>query len=117
MPDFEAQVFVCTNSEGAEDRRHCGDKAGREIRRRFNRLLVKHGLTATVSVNNLGCTSQHGLCSPGQGSVTVIGPTAELGGVWYVAAPDDVEEIITEHLIGGRPVERLRNTERSIKFS
>ena len=47
----------------------------------------------------------------------MIGPTAELGGVWYVAAPDDVEEIITEHLIGGRPVERLRNTERSIKFS
>ena len=117
MPDFNAQVFVCTNSEGAEDRRHCGDKAGREIRQQFNQLLVEHGLISTVSVNNLGCTSQHKFCSPGQGSVTVFGPKSGLGGVWYVASPDDVEEIITEHLIGGRPVERLRNAERSIKFS
>ncbi len=117
MPDFNAQVFVCSNSEGAEDKRHCGDKAGREIRQKFNQLLVEHGLISTVSVNNLGCTSQHKLCSPGQGSVTVFGPKAELGGVWYVATPDDVEEIITEHLIGGRPVERLLNTERSVNFS
>ena len=117
MADFKAQVFVCTNSEGAEDQRHCGDKAGRELRKQFNQLLVKHDLISTVSVNNLGCTSQHGRCSPGEGSVTVFGPTAELGGVWYVATPDDVEEIITEHLIAGRPVERLRNPERAIKFS
>ena len=117
MPDFKAQVFVCSNSEGAEDQRHCGDKAGREIRQQFNKRLVEHGLISSVSVNNLGCTSQHGRCSASQGSVTVFGPTAEVGGVWYVATPDDVEEIITEHLIGGRPVERLRNPERSITFS
>jgi (2Fe-2S) ferredoxin len=117
MPDLSAQVFVCTNSENAEDQRHCGDKSGPEIRKQFNELLVKHGLLQTVAVNNVGCTSQHKYCPPSKGSVTVIGPKAEMGGVWYVATPDDVEEIITEHLIGGRVVERLVNHDRAVKFT
>ena len=117
MPDYSAQVFVCTNSEDAEDRRHCGDKSGPEIRQRFNELLVKHGLIETVGVSNVGCTSQHRLCEVTDGSITVFGPRAGMGGVWYVVSPDDVEEIVTEHLIGGRVVERLRNTERAVKLS
>jgi len=117
MPEYSAHVLVCTNSEGAEDRRHCGDKAGKEIRKRFNELLVSHGLADRVTVNNVGCTSQHALCSPGQGSVTVYGPRAESGGAWYVATPDDVEEIITEHLENGRLVQRLYNDQRSVKLA
>lgn len=39
MPDYAAQVLVCTNTENAEDRRHCGDKGGREVRQMFNELL------------------------------------------------------------------------------
>lgn len=116
MPDFKAQVFVCTTVEGENDDRHCGTKGGPEIRQQFNRLLVEHGLISTVSVNGLGCTSQHGLCSLQDGSVTVFGPNAEMGGVWYVMTPDDVNEVITEHLIGGRVVERLVNKERAVKF-
>ena len=117
MPDYSAQVFVCTNSEDAEDRRHCGDKSGPEIRQRFNELLVKHGLIQTVGVSNVGCTSQHRLCDVSGGSITVFGPKAEMGGVWYVATPDDVEEIVTEHLIGGRIVDRLLNRDRSVKLT
>ncbi|MCL0028541.1 (2Fe-2S) ferredoxin domain-containing protein [Dehalococcoidia bacterium] len=117
MPEYKAQVFVCTNSEDTEDQRHCGNKSGDAIRQQFNQLLVKHGLLESVSVGDVGCTSQHSRCSQEQGSVTVFGPTADLGGVWYTASPDDVEEIITEHLIGGRLVERLRNPERSITFT
>ena len=44
MAEYVAQVLVCNNSEGAEDQRHCGDKGGREIRQKFNELLVKHKL-------------------------------------------------------------------------
>jgi (2Fe-2S) ferredoxin len=117
MPEYSAHVLVCTNSEGAEDKRHCGDKAGLEIRKRFNELLVSHGLVEKVTVNNVGCTSQHAQCSPGQGSITVYGPGADIGGTWYVASPDDVEEIITEHLENGRSVDRLRNGGRSVKLT
>ena len=117
MADYVAQVLVCTNSEGAEDQRHCGDKGGRENRRRFNELLVKHNLIDKVMVSNVGCTSQHAQCDTPQGSVTVFGPDPALGGTWYVATPDDVEEIVTEHLINGRVVERLRNPNRQVRFT
>ena len=117
MAEFEAQVLVCTNSEGAEDKRHCGDKAGEQVRQRFNQLLVKHGLQERVTICDVGCPSQHRKCDTTQGSLIVYGPSPAQGGVWYVASPDDVEEIITEHLINGRVVERLRNDERSIKLS
>ncbi len=51
-----------------------------------------------------------------QTSVTVYGPGAALGGTWYVATPDDVEEIVTEHLVNGRIVERLQNPGRSVRL-
>ena len=35
--------------------------------------------------------------------------------VWYGnVRPEDAEEIVTEHLVGGRPVERLRIAEECI---
>ena len=117
MPDFKAQVFVCATVDAAVDGRHCGSKGGPEIREKFNRQIVEHGLISTVSVNGVGCTSQHGLCAQEEGSITVIGPKAEMGATWYRITPDDVDEIITEHLIGGRIVERLLNKDRAVKFS
>ena len=117
MAEYVAHVLVCTNSEGAEDLRHCGDKGGPEIRQKFNELLVRHGLVDRVTINDVGCTSQHRSCATIQGSVIVYGPDAALGGTWYNASPDDVEEIITEHLIKGRVVQRLRNDERAVKLA
>ncbi len=117
MPDYVAQVFVCTNSEDAEDKRHCGDKDGPAIRQKFNELLVKHKLLDKVTITNVGCTSQHRLCDSNQGTIIVYGPQAALGGTWYAASPDDVEEIITEHLINGRVVGRIHNTERDVTFA
>ena len=52
MTDFKSQVFVCTHIDNEDDDVHCGAKGGPEIRQRFNRLLVEHGLLSTVSVNN-----------------------------------------------------------------
>jgi (2Fe-2S) ferredoxin len=117
MPDFTAHVLVCTNTENADDKRHCGDKGGPAVRQKFNQLLVQHKLLEKVTVSNVGCTSQHRFCDGSQGNVIVYGPRAEMGGTWYTATADDVEEIITEHLINGRIVERLRNNERVVKFS
>ncbi len=116
MPDYGAHVLVCTNSEGAEDRRHCGDKNGQAVRQRFNELLVEHNLLEKVSVSNVGCTSEHRVCDASQGNVIVFGPSAALGGTWYTVSPEDVEEIVTEHLVKERVVERVRNPGRSVKF-
>ena len=58
------------------------------------------GLAGRVRVNHAGCFSQ---C--GNGPMAVVYPDA----VWYAAlTPADADEIVREHLVAGRPVERLR---------
>ena len=116
MPDYTAHVLVCTNSEGAENKRHCGDKGGDALRQKFNKMLAAHGLMNKVAINDVGCTSQHSACETSQAIAVVYGLDPALGGVWYVASPDDVEEIVTEHLVNGRVVERLRHKERAVKL-
>ena len=117
MQEYGAHVLVCTNTEGAEDRRHCGDKNGMMVRQKFNELLVEHNLANKVTISNVGCTSQHKICDSSQGNVIIYGPAAQLGGTWYTMAPEDVEEIIEEHLVKGRIVKRIVNEGRSVKFS
>jgi len=117
MSEYVAHVLICANSEGAKDLRHCGDKGGSEIRKKFNELIVKHDLISKVTISDTGCTSQHGLCDVPQGAVIIYGPSQSTGGTWYTASPDDVEEIVTEHLINGRIVERIVNKGRGVKFA
>jgi len=58
------------------------------------------GLKYRVRVNEAGCLDQ---CE--HGPVLIVYPEA----VWYgFADPDDAEEIVQEHLLHGRLVERLR---------
>ena len=49
MPDFKAQVFVCATVDAEVDGRHCGSKGGSEIRAKFNRQIVEHGLISTAA--------------------------------------------------------------------
>ena len=57
------------------------------------------GLKLTVRANKAGCLDQ---CE--HGPTVVVYPEA----VWYGhVTPADVDEIVTEHLVHGRPVERL----------
>jgi (2Fe-2S) ferredoxin len=58
------------------------------------------GLGDRVRVNKSGCLDQ---CE--HGPTVVVYP----GAIWYgFVKPDDVQEIVNEHLLNGRPVERLR---------
>jgi (2Fe-2S) ferredoxin len=58
------------------------------------------GLGGKIRVNQSGCLDQ---CE--HGPVMVVYPEA----VWYGhVQPEDAAEIVREHLVGGRPVERLR---------
>jgi (2Fe-2S) ferredoxin len=61
------------------------------------------GLANSVRVNKSGCLDQ---CE--HGPTVVVYP----GAIWYgFVKPGDVQEIVSEHLVNGRPVERLRLAE------
>jgi (2Fe-2S) ferredoxin len=63
-------------------------------------LTREAGLAGRVRINKSGCLDQ---CE--HGPTVVVYPDA----VWYGGVkPEDAEEIVSGHLIAGRPVERLR---------
>jgi (2Fe-2S) ferredoxin len=96
MGQFERHVFVCTS--GTWCPRIDGDGLG--VHARLKELVARAGLKGRVRVNHAGCLDQ---C--GHGPMVVVYPED----VWYGGVSvGDVEEIVEEHLIGGRPVERLR---------
>jgi (2Fe-2S) ferredoxin len=93
-------VFVCTSGDWCPAR----DGDGLGVHARFKQEVAQAGLKDRVRVNHSGCLDQ---C--GHGPMVVVYPEA----VWYSGVrPEDVPEIVREHLSGGRPVERLvyRNT-------
>jgi (2Fe-2S) ferredoxin len=93
---FERHLFVCTSGE------FCPllDGNSRDIHQAFKEQVAKAGLKGAVRVNNSGCLDQ---C--GHGPNAVVYPD----NVWYShLTVEDVPVIIQEHLIDGKPVERLR---------
>ena len=111
MAKFEHHLFLCTNErdEGAA-RPSCGKSGSTKLKRAFKEAIQEAGLKGKVRANEAGCLDQ---CE--HGPTVVVYPDA----VWYgFVDVTDVEEIVNEHLLHGRPVERLRladtclNTER-----
>lgn len=99
-PPYVKHVFVCTNRrpEGSP-KGCCASKGSEEVRARFKAELERRGVKG-VRANAAGCLDA---CS--RGVVVVVYPE----GVWYgQVTPEDVPQIVEEHLLGGRPVERLR---------
>jgi (2Fe-2S) ferredoxin len=101
LPAFVRHVFVCLNSRPADaSRRSCTADGTSELHVRLQQLTKAAGLAGKVRINKAGCLDQ---CE--HGPVVVVYPEA----VWYGnVRPSDVEEIVSEHLVAGRPVERLR---------
>lgn len=101
MPSFERHIFVCTNERPTEHPRGCcSAKNSQAIRDALKAAVKKSGFGDRVRVNAAGCLDQ---CE--HGVTLVVYPDA----VWYgFVTASDVEEIVREHVVGGRPVERLR---------
>lgn len=86
-----------------------GCKASRsdEIVKNFKTYLSEAGLADKVTVSITGC---FGFCE--KGPILKISPD----NVFYVhVSPEDVKEIVEEHLVGGNVIERLLYEEPSLK--
>ena len=100
MPFYQYHVFFCTNQRDAGEA-CCADFDSRGMRdyvkQRTKELGIHH--EGGVRINIAGCL---GRCE--------LGPTLVVypDGVWYTYVDkDDLDEIINEHLLNGRIVERL----------
>jgi (2Fe-2S) ferredoxin len=100
---YQRHLFFCTNQrpDGAE-RPSCGLCDSARMRAYVKARIKSLGLAGAgqVRVNTAGCLDR---CE--QGPCLVVYPDE----VWYTYVDeDDLDEIIESHLVGGRPVERLR---------
>ena len=101
MSYYRHHVFVCTNQreDGRQCCAECGSPALRDHLKRRTKELDITG-PGGVRINIAGCLDR---CA--EGPVLVVYPEA----VWYTYVDqEDLEEILTEHLVHGRIVERLR---------
>jgi (2Fe-2S) ferredoxin len=99
-PPFQRHVFICTNRRpDGNPKGCCATKGSEEVRERFKRELEARGLKGSMRANAAGC-----LDTCAFGVSVVVYPE----GTWYGGVkPEDVPAIVEEHLVGGRPVERL----------
>lgn len=100
MPRPERQVLVCVNSRPpGNPKGSCGEKGSQGLFDRLKELLRERGLDGRVMLNRTYCLKH---CS--RGPTIAVQPD----NVWYAGvAPEDLAEICSEHLEGGKAVERL----------
>ena len=89
---YRSHVLVCAGTG-------CTSSHSLRIIENFHKKLEETGYDKEVQVIRTGC---FGLCAAGP--VVVVYPE----GIYYShVKPEDVEEIVNEHIIKGRPVQRL----------
>ncbi len=100
-PYYKYHVFFCTNQR--EGGANCCANRGSVALRDYAKKKVKElGLARKggVRINTAGCLDR---CE--EGPVIVVYPE----GTWYTYIDEeDIDEIIDEHLVHGRQVERLK---------
>lgn len=100
MPKPERVVYVCGNQrpEG-HPRGSCAQKGSGEVITKFAELLDSQGLVGKVTLAQTSCV---GPCF--EGPIVCVQPD----NIWYKQVTgNDVETIVKEHLIGGKPVEKI----------
>jgi len=101
MSHYSHHVFFCCNQRtGGEV--CCNDRGATEVRDYAKKKVKELGLAGEgkVRVNMAGCLDR---CE--EGPVMVVYPNE----TWYTYVDKtDIDEIISEHLQGGRVVERLK---------
>lgn len=101
MSHFRHHVFFCCNQR-EKGSRCCNEQGASELRDYAKKRVKALGQSGEgkVRINMAGCLDR---CD--EGPVLVVYPDE----VWYTYVDrDDIDEIVEEHLVNGRPVERLR---------
>lgn len=92
MANYKMHILICAGTG-------CVASSSELIVKRFKQELEKHDLTDDVQVLKTGC---FGFCE--KGPIVKIQPD----NTFYVTVrPEDVPEIVAEHIVKGRQVERL----------
>ena len=89
---YRSHVLVCGGTG-------CTSSGCQQIMVKLNDELKKQDLADEISVVQTGC---HGLCA--LGPIMIIYPDAAF---YAMVKEEDIPEIVSEHLLKGRPVERL----------
>lgn len=89
---YRSHVLVCGGTG-------CTSSGSEEIIRVLQEEIDKNGLTNEVGVVKTGC---HGLCA--LGPIMIVYPEATF---YSMLKPEDIPEIVSEHLLKGRIVTRL----------
>ncbi len=98
MDIYRAHVLVCGGTG-------CSSSGSATLIERFNEKLAENGLDKEVKVIRTGC---FGLCEAGP--VVIVYPD---GTFYSRVKPENVDEIVTEHLLKGRKVEHLVYTDHA----
>ena len=97
MNIVRAHILVCRGTG-------CSSSHSEEIFKRFEEELKAQGMADEVKMIQTGC---FGLCE--LGPIVVVYPE---GAMYTRVTPDDVKEIVSEHIVKGRIVQRLLHTEK-----
>ncbi|NQU57615.1 MAG: (2Fe-2S) ferredoxin domain-containing protein [Rhodospirillales bacterium] len=100
MGFYQLHVFCCTNQRPEKHPRgSCAARGSVKLRDYMKARAKELGLLGT-RINSAGCLDRCEL-----GPAVVVYPD----GIWYrMENTTDVDEILEQHLQGGKPVERLR---------
>jgi (2Fe-2S) ferredoxin len=98
-PVFEKHIFVCTNERTNSEKRSCGEQHGLALTAAFKKAIKDKNLDIPIRAQRAGCL---GICD--------FGPTVAIypEGIFYVNVQlSDVEEIVQQHVVENKKVERL----------
>ena len=100
MSRFRNHIFVCNNVRPIAGKPSCGARDSNQVLEAFQLAIAANpDLCSDVAVTGCGCL---GPCFDGPN--VVVYPE----GTWYARVlPQDADEIVRMHIIGGRAVDRL----------
>jgi len=97
---YDKHIFICTNQRVNSERPSCGEAHGLALTNAFKQAIKERGLNIAMRAQKAGCIETCEL-----GPSVVVYPE----GVFYGHVQlNDVAEIVEEHLVNNRPVQRLQ---------